>query len=104
MSSVKEHIEASLKELPKADADQIKKVLKSKFKSEAKKQEEAAQAKSQTSIHPRVVNGRRCYEKVNTCKPKRVLNLKKVARMEAHQERHPHDAASRKHLATMKAA
>lgn len=98
MSGVAELIKASLKELPKADADQIKKVLKTKLKSEEKKQEEAFRNATQQSVHKRVVNGRVCYDKVNTCKSKGSLNTKKVARMEEHHVRHPNDVASKKNL------
>lgn len=104
MSGVKDLIEASLKELPKADADRIKKVLKTKLKSEEKKQAEAAKAAAQQGIHKRVVNGKTRYDKVNTCMPKGPLNTKKVARMEEHQVRHPNDAASKKHLTSMRSS
>ena len=45
------------------------------------------------SIHPRVVNSRTMFGKVNTAKPRRTkLSDDKIARMQKHMKAHPNDA------------
>lgn len=104
MSGVDHLISEALKALPEKDARAIKAVLDTKLQSEESKQKEAAEARQNKSIHPRVVNGKTKFNKVNTCTPKGKPNPKKIARMEEHIKEHPNDGASRKHLAALLAA
>jgi hypothetical protein len=49
-------------------------------------------SKNQQSCHPRVVNGRTKYPKVNTAKPRREgIAPEKIARMLKHFEQYPND-------------
>lgn len=55
------------------------------------------------SCHPRVVNGRTAFPKVDTSKTLDKGKLaKRVAAVEAHLENHPGDGLSRLHLNKMK--
>jgi hypothetical protein len=57
------------------------------------------------SIHPRVVNGRTAYPKVNTAARANPETKRKViAAIEGHLSRHPNDNASKAHLAKLNAA
>lgn len=50
------------------------------------------------SIHPRVVNGRTQYEKVNTAKTRDKTKLPKILQtMQKHMEEHPRDKATVDH-------
>lgn len=99
--SAAELIKESLKTLPKHEAQQIKQVLVQKLKSEKTLQAEAKLVNQ--SIHPRIVGSRQRFDKVDTCKPRRAPNSKKIANMNEHQIRHPNDSASKAHLAKIMA-
>ena len=56
------------------------------------------------SIHPRVSGGRTRHEKAHTSKTRnKDILANKIARLEAHCERHPNNAVSAAHLAKLKA-
>jgi hypothetical protein len=60
--------------------------------------------KGDQSIHPRNENGRRKFEKVNTCANSTLQKrlTRQLAGIEKHLERHPNDGLSRQRVSTIK--
>lgn len=62
--------------------------------------------RSETGIHPGVINGKRIHPKANTCanssKTKRLT--RQLAAIEKHLEKNPRDSASQARLGAIKSA